>query len=211
MYSLISFLLGIVLKFTDDIIDLNVNTPPVLLEFLKGLVIAFHTYIGYGDFAYNLVVFILLTTSYFFKGIDCSYWYAVWGISTILCILSITPIKNLWVIGLVAALAALSIGIEATIFTEETSIRKILWSTLFGVLLLFIMRLPSFTSIVESLIENPIPLYKLTYFGAGYFVARAAVKSYMLITTNFLDINNHDNIKDNTQVNSLNTVQVDNT
>lgn len=211
MYSFLSFILGVVLKLTDDIIDLDIKTSDLIFELLKGLIIALHTYIGYGDFAYNLIVVALLTTSYFFKGIDCTYWKVIWIISGLLCVLSISPIKNLWIFGLVALLAAISIGLEASIFTEETSIRKIAWSTLFGSLLLILMRLPVFINLIESLVENPSTLYKLIYFGSGYFITRAATKSHILINshgkiTNTIKTNDVDNSpkEENIMNNSLN-------
>jgi hypothetical protein len=195
MYSIISFMLGVVLKLTDDIIDLDINTSNLTLELLKGLVIALHTYIGYGDFAYNLVIVTLLTASYFFKGIDCAYWQAIWIISIILCILSIAPLQSVWVIGLIALIATICIGIEAVIFTEETSIRKILWSVLFGSVLLIIMKLPMFTNFIGSLAENPISIYKLIYFGSGYFIARGATKTFILMDPSIIDNENTDQSK----------------
>jgi hypothetical protein len=183
-YQIISILLGITLKLTDDFIDLSLGNS-LSIEFLKGLTICLQTLNGYDDILYNVFTLAFFLGSYFTGGLDCDYWKSLCFICFFILLVSLKSLDSIkenaesicYVILLILSGFLASYG-EATYFTEESSDKKIIFRFIMGITLLFLPNWEEYRTIFETYVKNPIFYYKILLFCGGYFLTSSLLLCY---------------------------------
>ena len=173
-------MLGLVLKAYDEIEDLNITVSPVITEFLKLLQIVFLTLISHDDLLMSLSTFTLISISYISGGVDNSFWYALWLISFSLVLISLQYYKNIFLLEFCSLLlVGLGILIEPFIFTEEYSIRKLIFRTIF-IILLGLVEFTPFHDLIKNYIGSTRYTDKIFMFVIGYFILSVCSQIYLL-------------------------------
>lgn len=150
-------ILGIIAKLYDDIIDMNMNVSPIIVEILQSVLILFFTLTSLNDFYFSLACFI---TAMFNSGFDNPFWKSIIVVCAIITIINLPHIgKNAFIkicLTIVVIVCILFIALlEDRKFPEEVSSKKIF----FRVLLVIIFGIIAFSPLMDHL---PIP-----YFGKG--------------------------------------------
>jgi hypothetical protein len=175
------FILGIITKVYDDIIDINLKVSNEIISALQSLIILFFTFTSQNDFIFS---FACSVVSLLNKGFDNPFWKSLIIISIVLTIYNLPYCGNNILLKLFTALIALA-GIltiakfEDKLFPEEVSIEKIVFRILlliiFGLLsvLLYynILPLPSF---------SVGPLLKTTIILFSNMIVSVSIMTYLL-------------------------------
>jgi multidrug transporter EmrE-like cation transporter len=179
------FILGIVTKVYDDIIDINLNVSTDIITILQSLIILFFTLTSYGDFYFS---FACLVVSYLNPGFDNPFWKSIRYVAFILTIINLPNAGNNIILKTILSVLAI-IGIlllavfEDKLFPEEVSIEKIVFRFLlifgFGIATIFlqmgILPIPRFA--VE-------PLSKTTTIMCTNMIVSVSIMYYLLFYSN---------------------------
>lgn len=175
------FILGIVTKVYDDIIDINLNVPKLILQILQSLIVVFIVLTAYNDFYLSFAFSIVSLLN---SGFDNPFWKSLIPLSIALTIINFSSAGNYVILKIIAATAAifgiLIIAIfEDKLFPEEVSIEKLF----FRFLLIFGFGIG--TLILNSKIL-PIPkfavssLSKTTIIMGSNMIVSVAILTYLL-------------------------------
>ena len=158
MNILYPFILGIITKVYDDIIDVRINISEDFIHILQSLIIMFFTLTSLGDFYFS---FACCFVAFINSGFDQPFWKSLLPIAIIITFINIfnTDIFNSRFVLIKIILCLLAVGsilvlavFEDKLFPEEVSVEKIVFRSLliFGfigaiiVLKLDILPLPNF-------------------------------------------------------------------
>ena len=126
MYYIHSFLLGVLVKGFDEIVDLGIKLDEFYIELIKGLILLLFVLLGYNDFSFSSSFFVVFLASYFAGGIDTSFWKVITVVLGFLAVFSFAPLDNLlWRIPFMLIMPVL-VYLEAKMYPEEQSLNKIL-------------------------------------------------------------------------------------
>ena len=175
------FILGIVTKVYDDIIDIKLNVSQDVIQILQSLIILFFTLTAYGDFYFS---FACLLISLLNSGFDNPFWKSLSSVALLLTVINLSNVGNNIILKIIASIGAifsiLLIAVfEDRLFPEEVSVEKIFFRFLlifgFGiatiVLQIGILPIPRFA------IE---PLSKTTTIMCMNMVVSVSIMSYLL-------------------------------
>jgi hypothetical protein len=175
------FILGIVTKVYDDIIDIKLNVSQNIIQILQSLIIVFITLTAYNDFYLS---FCFSVVAYLNSGFDNPFWKSLIPLSVLLTIINFPSAGKNILLKIFATLAAvfavLIIAVfEDKLFPEEVSIEKIFFRFLlifgFGIITfilnLRILPVPSFAV---------PPLSKTTTIMGSNMIVSVIMMSYLL-------------------------------
>lgn len=175
------FILGIVTKVYDDIIDIKLDAPENFIAVLQSLIILFFTLTAYNDFYFSFACCVVALLN---SGFDNPFWKSLIPVAIILTIINFSVAGNNFILKIILALFAiagiLTIAVfEDRLFPEEVSIEKIVFRSLlfFGFigatifLKLKILPLPNFSF---------SSLSKTTTLMASNMLVSVSMMSYLL-------------------------------
>lgn len=179
--NIVSFILGIVLKGYDDIIDNNIKVSDTIIEFLKSLIVCLFVLLSYNDFSFSISIVITLILSYTVGGVDLPFWKSLLGIAIITSFISFKLEDNIFQRFILILLLPIGIILDPLLFPEEKSTQKTLFRLIFlictAIFLYFIDNLSGFDFF-------NFPFYKnICYFIIGYL--------FISIVNGFLNINDN--------------------
>jgi hypothetical protein len=148
-------LLGIIAKLYDDIIDMNMNVSPLVMETLKSVLILFFVLTSLNDFYFSFACFII---AIFNSGFDNPFWKSIIVVCGIVTIINLPYAgHNIFLkicLTILVIICILFIAyIEEKKFPEEISSKKIFSR----IILVIVFGIIAFAPLMERL---PIP-----YFG----------------------------------------------
>jgi len=184
------FILGIITKVYDDIVDLKLNVSQEVIHILQSVIILFFTLIAHNNFffAFPCVIVCVLNS-----GFDNPFWKSLLSVSILLMIISYPIGTNMMLLKMFLSFCAvlgilLLAWIEDKMFPEEISQEKLVFRSLLFFVELFVVLLltspfvplPSF-SIQPLLITMMIML--------GNVVESISMMSYMMLYENIEELN----------------------
>jgi hypothetical protein len=175
------FMLGIVTKIYDDIVDIKLDVSTNIVHILQSLIILFFTLTAYNDFYFS---FPCVIVSLLNSGFDNPFWKSVIPVTIITTILNIPYVGNNFILKILAATAAV-LGIlvlaffEDKLFPEEVSIEKI------GFRSMLMVVFPIAALIINSKVLplpnfSVKPLFKLASFMFSNMIASVSIMTYLL-------------------------------
>jgi len=175
------FMLGIVTKIYDDIVDIKLDISTNIVHILQSLIILFFTLTAYNDFYFS---FPCVIVSLLNSGFDNPFWKSLIPVIIIVTLLNIPYMGNRFILKILAATSAvLGIIVLATfedkLFPEEVSIEKIV----FRGMLMFVFAIGA-VIINSKVLPLPTfsikPLFKLASFMFSNMIASVSIMTYLL-------------------------------
>lgn len=175
------FILGIVTKIYDDIVDIKLDISTNIIYILQAMIILFFTLTAQNDFYFSFPCVIVCLLN---SGFDNPFWKSLIPVTIIITLLNIPYMGNNFILKILAATAAvLGILVLATfedkLFPEEVSIEKIA----FRGILMFVFAIGA---IIINLKVIPLPnfsirpLSKLAFFMFSNMIASVTIMCYLL-------------------------------
>jgi hypothetical protein len=175
------FMLGIVTKIYDDIVDIKLDISTNIVHILQSLIILFFTLTAYNDFYFS---FPCVIVSLLNSGFDNPFWKSIIPVTIIITLYNIPYLGNNFILKILAATAAvLGILVLATfedkLFPEEVSIEKIF----FRGMLMFVF---AFGAVIINSKVLPLPnfsvkpIFKLATFMFSNMIASVSIMTYLL-------------------------------
>jgi hypothetical protein len=181
MSLLYPFILGIVTKVYDDIIDIKLNVSDLIIQILQSLIILFIILTAYNDFYLS---FCFSIVAFLNSGFDNPFWKSLIPLSILLTILNFPKSGNHIILKIIATMGAifgvlLLATFEDKLFPEEVSIEKIFFRFLlifgFGIATLIlnlrILPIPNFAI---------PPLTKTTIIMGSNMIVSVVIMTYLL-------------------------------
>jgi len=126
MYYIYSFVLGMLVKLFDEIVDLGIKVEDFYIELIKGFILLLFILLGIDDFAFSLSMGVTFFGSWLVGGIDTAFWKVTTVIIGVLAVISASPLDHLaWKI-IPMMVMPFAVAIEAIMYPEEHSLRKII-------------------------------------------------------------------------------------
>ena len=159
--------LGVALKAYDDITDLNINVPALVIELLKSLTISLFVLLAVDDFSFALVTFIMLLCNYCAGGVDGPFWEAFVYIALLMSFLSVKWEGDILRRLILAPMFPIGVYIEPYLFPEETSKAKTISRIIWCIMALAGTYIPALN----------VPFFtKLCIFALSYFVTSIIIQ-----------------------------------
>lgn len=175
------FMLGIVTKIYDDIVDIKLDVSTNIVHILQSLIILFFTLTAYNDFYFS---FPCVIVSLLNSGFDNPFWKSVIPITIIITLFNIPYVGNNFILKILAATGAV-LGIlllatfEDKLFPEEVSIEKIGFRSI--LMIVFPIAALIINSKVLPLPNFSVkPLFKLSTFMFSNMIASVSIMTYLL-------------------------------
>jgi len=180
MYNCIACLLGVVLKYYDDVFDMKLDVHPFFTELAKSFIVYLTMILSMKYFPFLLITTFALVTSFFCKGLDNEFWVSYMFVVCFVFLIFIHKIafllKNPFLHFVLIMYLPIFGCIESFVFNEETSKYK-LQARANSVVI---------NTIISLLLENIIGVGKLKYFNKIIFF----INSYFLMNI-FMVVNFH--------------------
>lgn len=179
MIATYSFLLGILTKCFDDVVDLKLPVGDLIQYSLQSVIVLFMTLVSYQDmyFSYACLFVVVLNS-----GFDHPFWKSFLPLTILFCVINLPWRGDHFILKLIlSTIGVLSIlGIaylEDKYFPEEYSIRKIISRILAicvflsGLIIIQILPFPRFSH---------VPIQKTIYLMTGYLLTSILFQCYSL-------------------------------
>ena len=175
------FILGIVTKIYDDIVDIKLDISTNIIYILQAMIILFFTLTAQNDFYFSFPCVIVCLLN---SGFDNPFWKSLIPVTIIITLLNIPYMGNNVILKILAATAAV-LGIlllatfEDKLFPEDVSIEKIF----FRGMLMFVFGIGAviINSKVLPLPNFSVkPIFKLASFMFSNMIASVSIMTYLL-------------------------------